>query len=106
MTNSQGQMTKDTLLLKYLLDRHDRGALRVEIQLVALDQLVFFENLFRRRRSIANRRRLAGDGAVAEVFGVLRDDDDLDAVGLQVLLDGAIDLRQRQLRQLPAHIVS
>ncbi len=37
------------LLLEDLLDRHDLDLLGVEVELVAFDQLVFFENLFGRR---------------------------------------------------------
>lgn len=36
-------------LLKHFIDRNNLNLLRIEIQLVAFDYLVFIQNLFRRR---------------------------------------------------------
>src|SRR5882762_3310880 len=91
--------------LKHLIDRNNLNLLWIEIQLVALDDLVLFQNVLRRWRSVADRRRLALDSRLLERFGVLRNHDDLGVLCLKMFLDRAINVFKLQLRKLVAHII-
>src|SRR5215213_5118438 len=94
---------KGRALPKHLLDGDYRDLRGRDGYFVLLYQLVLGRYVVGLRRVVLNRRGRALDDGVAQPFGVLRDDDDAHVSGREVLLDGAVHVGERELREPFAH---